>query len=40
MTPELRAKIDAAAAQVLAQTGVPSASVGIVMGGKIVMTAA
>ena len=40
MTPELRAKVDAAAAQVLEQTGVPSASVGIVMGGKIVLTAA
>src|ERR1700689_589164 len=40
MTPELRAKVDAAATQVLQQTGVPSASVGIVMGGKIVLTAA
>jgi D-alanyl-D-alanine carboxypeptidase len=40
MTPELHAKIDAAATQVLQQTGVPSASVGIVMGGKIVLTAA
>src|ERR1700735_5226513 len=40
MTPELRAKVDAAAAQVLEQTGVPSASVGIVMDGKGVMTAA
>jgi CubicO group peptidase (beta-lactamase class C family) len=40
MTPELHAKIDAAAAQVLEQTGVPSASVGIVMGGKVVLTAA
>jgi len=40
MAPELRAKVDAAAAQVLQKTGVPSASVGIVVGGKIVMTAA
>ncbi len=40
MTPELRTKIDAAARQVLEQTGVPSASVGIVLGGRVVMTAA
>jgi CubicO group peptidase (beta-lactamase class C family) len=40
VTPELRAKIDAAAKQVLEQTGVPSASVGIVVGGKVAMTAA
>jgi D-alanyl-D-alanine carboxypeptidase len=40
MTPELRAKIDAAANQVLGQTGVPSASVGVVMNGKVVLTAA
>jgi D-alanyl-D-alanine carboxypeptidase len=40
MTPELRAKIDAAASKVLEQTGVPSASVGIVMDGRVVMTAA
>ena len=40
MTPELRAKVDAVAEQVLAKTGVPSASVGIVMGGKMVLTAA
>src|ERR1700722_19993337 len=40
MTPELRAKIDAAANQVLEQTGVPSASVGVVMNGRVVMTAA
>ncbi len=39
-TPELKAKVDAAAEQVLTQTGVPSAEVGIVAGGKIVMTAA
>jgi D-alanyl-D-alanine carboxypeptidase len=40
ITPETRAKVDTAVAQVLAQTGVPSASVGIVMGGRVVMTAA
>jgi D-alanyl-D-alanine carboxypeptidase len=40
MAPELRAKVDAAAEQVLQKTGVPSAEVGIVVGGKIVMTAA
>jgi CubicO group peptidase (beta-lactamase class C family) len=40
VTPELKAKVDAAAEQVLEKTGVPSASVGIVVGGKVVMTAA
>jgi D-alanyl-D-alanine carboxypeptidase len=40
MTPELKAKVDAAATKVLKDTGVPSAEVGIVMGGKVVMTAA
>jgi len=40
MTPELREKVDAAAQTVLQKTGVPSASVGIVVGGKTVMTAA
>lgn len=40
MTPELKAKVDAAAEQVLKETGVPSAEVGIVVGGKVVMTAA
>jgi CubicO group peptidase (beta-lactamase class C family) len=40
MTPELRASIDTAAQKVLADTGVPSASVGVVMDGKIVLTAA
>ncbi len=40
IAPELKAKVDAAAAQVLEQTGVPSASVGIVVGGRIVFTAA
>ncbi len=37
---ELRASIDAAAQKVLADTGVPSAEVGIVMNGKIVLTTA
>jgi D-alanyl-D-alanine carboxypeptidase len=40
MTPDLRGRIDAAAQKVLADTGVPSASVGVVMGGKIVLTTA
>ena len=40
MLPELRARIDDAANKVLASTGVPSASVGVVMDGKIVLTAA
>jgi CubicO group peptidase (beta-lactamase class C family) len=40
MTPELRASIDAAAQKVLADTGVPSATVGVVMNGKIVLTTA
>ena len=40
MSPELRAKVDAAVTQVLEKTGVPSAEIGIVMGGKTVMTAA
>jgi D-alanyl-D-alanine carboxypeptidase len=40
MTPGLRAGIDAAAQKVLAETGVPSAAVGIVLDGKIVLTTA
>ncbi len=40
VSPELRASIDTAAQKVLADTGVPSATVGVVMGGKIVLTAA
>jgi CubicO group peptidase (beta-lactamase class C family) len=40
IAPDLRARIDAASEQVLARTGVPSAEVGVVMGGKIVLTAA
>ncbi len=39
-TPELQHRVDAAVQQVVAQTGVPSASVGIVYGGKIVYTQA
>ena len=37
---DLRAKVDAIAAEVLAKTGVPSASVGVVVGGKTVLTVA
>lgn len=40
MTPTLRSMIDAAANKVLADTGVPSAAVGIVIDGKIVLTTA
>ena len=40
MTPTLRSMIDAAANKVLADTGVPSAAVGIVLDGKIVLTTA
>jgi CubicO group peptidase (beta-lactamase class C family) len=40
VSPELKGKIDAAVKQVMEKTGVPSASVGIVQGGKIVYTAA
>jgi CubicO group peptidase (beta-lactamase class C family) len=36
--PELRGRIDRIAAQVLEQTGVPSASVAVVKGGKVVYT--
>lgn len=39
-TPELQQKISAAIQQVVTQTGVPSASVGVVYGGKIVYTQA
>jgi len=38
ISPELKGKIDAAAEQVLAKTGVPSASVAVVEHGKIVYT--
>src|SRR5215469_5875568 len=38
ISDELRAKIDATAQQALDQTGVPSASIAIVQGGKIVYT--
>ena len=40
MTPTLRSMIDAAATKVLADTGVPSAALGIVIDGKIVLTTA
>jgi CubicO group peptidase (beta-lactamase class C family) len=40
MSPPLRAQVDAAIRQVVAKTGVPSASVGIVQGGRIVFTQA
>ncbi len=40
MTPVLRSMIDAAANKVLADTGVPSAAVGIVIDGKIVLATA
>lgn len=39
-TPDLQHKVEAAIQQVVTQTGVPSASVGIVYGGKIVYTQA
>ncbi len=40
LSPDLKAKIDAAVQQQMEQTGVPSASVGIVQNGKVVYTAA
>jgi CubicO group peptidase (beta-lactamase class C family) len=40
MTTSLRSRIDAAANKVLADTGVPSAAVGIVIDGKIMLTTA
>ena len=40
VSSELKGKIDAAVKQVMEKTGVPSASVGIVQGGKVVYTAA
>ncbi len=40
MSPTLRARVDVAAQQVLKDTGVPSAEVGVVVGGKVVLTAA
>ena len=40
ISPDLKVKIDAAAQQVLAKTGVPSASVAIVEHGAIVYTQA
>ena len=40
ISPEMKANVDAAAQDVLAKTGVPSAAVGIVKDGKVVYTAA
>ena len=40
LAPDVQAKVDAAVGEILTRTGVPSASVGIVQGGKIVMTKA
>ena len=40
LSADLQGKIDAAAKEVLAKTGVPSASVGVVQGGRIVFTRA
>ena len=40
MTPELKARVDAAVQEVVTKTGVPSASVGIVLGDRIVYTQA
>ncbi len=40
ISPDLKARIDAAAQSVLSSTGVPSAQLGIVQGGRIVYTAA
>ncbi len=40
MPPDLKAKIDAAAEDALEKTGVPSATVGVVIGGHAVMTSA
>ncbi len=40
VSPEWKAKVDAAVRRVIDKTGVPSASVGIVQGGKVVYTAA
>ena len=39
LAPDVQAKVDAAVHQTLEKTGVPSASVGIVQGGRIVYTA-
>ncbi|WP_213805663.1 serine hydrolase domain-containing protein [Granulicella sp. dw_53] len=40
LSPEMRGKVDAAVKQVMEKTGVPSASVGIVQGGRVVYTEA
>ena len=40
ISPEMKAKVDAAVQRVMDSTGVPSAEVGVVQGGKIIYTAA
>jgi D-alanyl-D-alanine carboxypeptidase len=40
LSRDVRSKVDAAVKQVMEKTGVPSASIGIVQGGKVVYTAA
>ena len=40
LSPDLKSKVDTAVQQVLSTTGVPSAQVGVVQGGRIVYTAA
>ncbi len=40
LSPELRSKVEQVVRQVLAETGVPSAQIGIARGGKVVYTAA
>jgi CubicO group peptidase (beta-lactamase class C family) len=40
MSPEMKGRVDAAVQQVMERTGVPSAEVGVVVGGKIAYTAA
>jgi D-alanyl-D-alanine carboxypeptidase len=40
LSPEVKGKVDAAVKQVMEKTGVPSASVGVVQGGRVVYTAA
>jgi CubicO group peptidase (beta-lactamase class C family) len=40
MSPEMKGRVDAAVKQVMENTGVPSAVVGVVLGGKVAYTAA
>jgi D-alanyl-D-alanine carboxypeptidase len=40
MSPEMKGRVDAAVKQVMEKTGVPSAEVGVVLGGKVAYTAA